>query len=477
MMKLWTGCLAALTFCSCNLSDKEGSKTYLGGQIVNPKNDYVLFYQLHNPDFKEKDTFYLDKNNKFFHMFEDLSPGLYSFDHGNEYQNIYLDTGDSIWFRLNTDDFDESLVFSGEGSKKNNYLLNLWADHRNMRNSLKGSSKMEPEEYVAYIDSIRKRELDDLNNFVDIKPQSKEFYNIAKANIDFSFYIQKEFYPFGHYGSRALTHYQDLPEYFYAYRDSINFNDDRLSEVRYYLSYLDDYFKNAALEEIYQNEHKHIVFDKHSLSYNLRQLEMIDSLISHSDIKNYLLQKKTVDYIYYVDDNIKNISIANKYFALSTDDKKTKDIIKKLVDSKVALEPGNSLPDVLVYNVNGDIVNLKNLVADKVSLLHFWNVDFKRQSIGSHDKTKELQGQYPKLNIISIDYSRESLEHWQNQLKELPIKQTYECKFENPLDGYLTLNAGLNKVILVNKKGQILKSNLRLFSSELTEILDKITKN
>ena len=32
-------------------------------------------------------------------------------------------------FRLNTLDFDESLVFTGEGAKKNNYLINLFLEH------------------------------------------------------------------------------------------------------------------------------------------------------------------------------------------------------------------------------------------------------------------------------------------------------------------------------------------------------------
>ncbi|WP_228851938.1 TlpA family protein disulfide reductase [Aegicerativicinus sediminis] len=476
MMKFWTGFLAVLIFYSCNFSEKEVSKTYFGGQIINPKTDYVLFYQLLNSNYKVKDTFRLDANNKFFHTFENLPPGLYSFDHGNEFQNVYLDPNDSIWFRLNTNDFDESLVFSGNGSKKNNYLLKLYMDHENMLRSLRQSSKMEPEDYLRFIDSIRKEEIEDLKSFVTDKPQTEGFYEIAKANIDFSFYKHKEYYPFGHYGSRALTHYQDLPSDFYAYRDSINFNDEKLSEVRYYLSYLEDYFMNASLEEIYQNEHNHIVFDQKSLSYNLRQLELIDSIIDHKNIKNYILQKKAVDYIRNVDDDLKNISIANKYFALSSEDQTVKDLVKQLVDAKAALKPGNLLPNVELYNLNGDSVNLHDLTRDKITLIYFWYVDFKSQGIGNHDKASEIKEQYPGLNIVSIDYSREPLNHWQSQMKNWPIKHLTEMKFKDPIKGNLTLDAGLNKIILVNKKGKILNSNLRLYSKELATVLERLTK-
>ena len=475
-MKIWTGCLFVLIFYSCNLSDKEVTKTYFGGQIVNPKTDYVVFYQLHNPDYKVKDTFRLDTNNKFFHTFENLDAGLYSFDHGNEFQNVYLDPQDSIWFRLNTNDFDESLVFSGEGSKKNNYLLKLYMDHEMMSRALRQSSKMEPEDYITYIDSIRQSEIEELNSFVAAIPQSEDFYRIAKANIDFSFYKQKEFYPFGHYGSRALTHYQDLPTDFYDYRDSINFNDNKLGEVRYYLSYLEDYFRNASLEEIYQNQHQHIVFDPNSLSYNLRQMELIDSTITNTDIKNYLLQKRALEYIGNVNDNIKNISIANKYFALSSDEQSVKDVIKKLVDAKVALEPGNKIPNVGLYNLDGQPIDLKDLVKEKINLIHFWSVDYKRQGISNHSKTAEIQKQFPSLNVVSIDYSKEPLDHWQTQMKSWPIHHTTEVKLVKPLDSYVTLDAGLNKVILVDQNGKILSSGLRLYSSEFSRVLEELMK-
>jgi len=87
-------------------------QAFIGGEIVNPVNDHLVLYD----DTSPIDTLYLDKDNRFSYNIETLSPGLHSFIHGGEYQIIILEPNDSIMMRLNTLDFDESLVFTGVGS-------------------------------------------------------------------------------------------------------------------------------------------------------------------------------------------------------------------------------------------------------------------------------------------------------------------------------------------------------------------------
>ncbi len=109
-----------LTFGCKTKSASDGDVAFLGGEIVNPKNKSVVLY---NTDGKVVDSFKLDVNNRFKHKFKNLNPGLYSITHGGEYQLVLLEPNDSVMFRLNTYDFDESLVFTGKGAKKNNYLI------------------------------------------------------------------------------------------------------------------------------------------------------------------------------------------------------------------------------------------------------------------------------------------------------------------------------------------------------------------
>jgi hypothetical protein len=106
---------------SCD-SDKKETMTYFGGKIINPKSNNVVLYSMD----KVIDTFYLDKENKFLGKLKNANEGLYYFFHGDENQYIYLEPKDSLMLRLNTWDFDESLVFAGEGAERNNVLIDCF---------------------------------------------------------------------------------------------------------------------------------------------------------------------------------------------------------------------------------------------------------------------------------------------------------------------------------------------------------------
>ena len=111
-----------ITFLSCkNDSNRVAvNYAYIGGEIINPNTNYIVLS-------KDKiiiDTIKLDGRNRFLYKVKNLDEGIYTFRHGGEFQMILIEPADSLLFRLNTLDFDESLVFTGEGDKKNNYLIN-----------------------------------------------------------------------------------------------------------------------------------------------------------------------------------------------------------------------------------------------------------------------------------------------------------------------------------------------------------------
>ena len=60
------------------------------------------------------------------HKFDSLTPGLYTFKHHPEYQYVYFDKNDSLMLRVNTFDFDNSIVYCGRGDEKNNFLMELF---------------------------------------------------------------------------------------------------------------------------------------------------------------------------------------------------------------------------------------------------------------------------------------------------------------------------------------------------------------
>ena len=90
----------------CNYGLHENSTTYFGGKIKNPVDKYVYF----SKNDKVIDSAKIDENNKFSFDLDSIEIGLYTFNHGPEFQYIYLEPKDSLLIYLNTWDFDESFL-------------------------------------------------------------------------------------------------------------------------------------------------------------------------------------------------------------------------------------------------------------------------------------------------------------------------------------------------------------------------------
>ena len=166
--------LACSCFLSCNNKDKNGVTTYLGGQIVNPKMDYVL---LSHQD-KSLDTIALNTSGAFDFQCENLQTNLYIIKHG-ELQYIFIEPGDSIMFRLNTVGFDESLAFSGRGAEKNNFLMNLFLQNEEEDKRLPELYKLNPKAFEKEISHTKKALLRELDEFIISEKPSESFIHIA----------------------------------------------------------------------------------------------------------------------------------------------------------------------------------------------------------------------------------------------------------------------------------------------------------
>ena len=95
--------------------------TWIGGEIVNPIEDYVIILKGE----QVIDSIKLNESNFFLYQAENIEAGLYSFRH-KEFQVFYLEPKDSLMLRVNTLDFDESLSYTGSGSEENNFLMEMF---------------------------------------------------------------------------------------------------------------------------------------------------------------------------------------------------------------------------------------------------------------------------------------------------------------------------------------------------------------
>ena len=138
---------ALVTSCSNKV---DSNRIFFGGQIVNPSSTYVTLYK----DNKTIDSLPLNLNYRFFKYYDSLESGIYKIEHIPEYKSVFLEKGDSIWARINASSFDESIVFSGRGAAKNNFMMDLLLSFEKENSFLSSKYSSDSETFTRLIDSL-----------------------------------------------------------------------------------------------------------------------------------------------------------------------------------------------------------------------------------------------------------------------------------------------------------------------------------
>ena len=460
------------TLLSCKKdADKEGSYAYFGGEIINPNNDYVLLLSPNH----QSDTLFLDSTNRFFTKLDNLSPGLYTFRHGGEYQMALLEPRDSVMLRLNTLDFDESLVFTGDGAKKNNFLIKLFLENEKDQENFINITQMVPERFEQYIDSARTERLNEFSKFSKQNRLSERFDNIAETSINYGYFSTKEMYPFGYYGYRNLKQYQNLPESFYAFRKDIDYNNAALSDFFIYNRFLYSHFNNVALNAFYKDAPEDAIFNRHSIVYNLEKLKLMDEYISDDTIKNKLLKNTARDFISMCEDSTEVAQVISSYLdkSTNTDDKA---YIQGLSVAINQLKPGKIIPNVPLVNYQNDLFKLSDLIT-KPTVIYFWSSTLKIHYKNSHFKAQELGRKYPNIDFIAININDNDNRYWKKTLNEFKFPTLNEYQFNNPNKGKQTLAINtIYKMIVVDKDMRIVDSYYNMYHSRFENVLKQLNE-
>lgn len=465
--------LTVSTLLGCkNISNGDSNYAYVGGEIINPNNNYVV---IKSPE-DISDTLYLDNNNRFFKKLTTLNSGLYTFSHGGEYQLILLEPQDSIMVRLNTIDFDESLVFTGEGSRKNNYLIASFLENESdNKRFMRLMWENEPKLFEQALDSNRNKKLSELQDFLSRKEYSDFFKIIANTNINYDYYFNKELYPFGYYGYNNLIHFKDLPENFYDFRNEVDYNNEELLGVISYTKFLFWHFNNLALAKYYKTATHNVVFDKKSVSYNLEKLHLMDSLITNQNVKNYLLKFTTRDFILLSEDNSEMKEVLNSFLDKSNNEN-DETYMKELVNSVNNLKPGMPFPNIKLLDYNQNEVEISSLIT-KPTVIYFWSSNLPLLLRNSHYKVNSLKSKFPEVNFIAININDDDKLHWKKTVDQHHFNTDNEYQFLDPKESMKLLAiSSVNKSIFVGKDAKIINSNAMIITSEFEEELASIVK-
>ncbi|MEJ1222117.1 TlpA family protein disulfide reductase [Sediminicola sp. 1XM1-17] len=458
-MRKITFYLFAFILVGCQVDKKSIQSAFFSGEIVNPTNNYVVLYK----DEIVIDSAKLDENNRFTLRLDQVDEGLYHFDHHPELQYVYLEKGDSLMIRLNTSDFDESLVFSGTGEVINNFLLEMFLTYEEEEPLINEFYELEPEAFSKKIDSLRQSKFLLLKELENDMPLSDKALEIAKANIDYTYYAYYEKYPFKHRRKLGEKSIHELSSNFYGYRKNINYNNTNLTYFRPYYNYMIYNIGNMSYmdcaEECKKGENK----IKNQLHYNLHKLKLIDSLVKENSLRDNLFRNVAMDYLLKVHDNEENNNLFINDFHKRSGNNKHIAEIDGLYTGIQNIQPGNKIPDLELWNTNGEKVSLREVTGNKNIVLYFWTGTQKRQFENINKRVQELQAKNKDVIYIGINYKTE-------QPQWTSIVEKYELDKDNQFrsDNFEELTNSLiiyptNKCILM-KDGVIVNAFENLYS-------------
>ncbi len=439
----------------CNNSQVCNS-TYFGGKIINPKSNCIILFENEIP----LDTFYLDKNNTFLGEIPSLHEGLFNFKHGNEQQYIYLQPKDSLLIRLNTWDFDETLVFSGKGAERNNLLIDSFLESERERRIFFQYYDLSPTEFSAKVSQVEKVKLDRYNDYINNHPEeSDKFNDILKTALTFPLYSKVENYPLAHSAKINHDEHSVINKDFYKHREYISLDNDSLMFFYAYRDYV--------LSNLY-NKVNSLGYDLNSDEFTVNLLKEISAELNDENSRNSMLRKIFIRHFYWKSSRKINENIVNTYFDLTTNLEDKKLMLNLTTDVK-KIEEGELLNDFKIIDYNKSHKSIRRLIKNKKSVLYFWNPEFiGKDFIAS--KIQYLSEKYPDLEFIGVRIYDDNKE----RIFKLDIKSQYYLESNSKANSFLT--SQLPRTILINKKGIVVNSYASLSSRNIFNQIEELAR-
>ena len=440
--------IIALTY-SCSHSP---TSAYSGGEIVNPTTDRVYLYRNNTV----VDSALLNESNRFSFHIENLQEGLYHFDH-NEYQYIILEKGDSLMVRLNTLDFDESLVFTGKGAIKNNFLMDMFLIYEDEEKAVNTYSELDAEDFMAKIDSLRamKQELlEDINQQESLSPLTK---HIAQSAINYRYFTDMEEYPFIHRRRTGKQHIEELSDQFYTFRENIYYNDSLLTYYSPYFNYLITHFTNLALGFCEKDCDKRTPSYRRSTHYSLHKLELIDSLVTENKtIRDNLTRNAAFSYLLARHSPQENAEFMKAFKRYSKDNQHQEEI-DSFYKNVQQMQQGLAIPTMHLITNTGEKLTITSENYNRNTVYYFWNYHQRNHLSNILTRINRLKEKYPDVNYIGINVNDDQAQWLQNVASiknEGDAKNQYRTdNVEELLSNFVIKN--LNKIIVVDQEGKI----------------------
>lgn len=296
--------LILLLFFSC----KSDNTTVFSGKILNNTSDSISIYKDNNMIYESV----VDVDGLFNITIDTITSGLYTFYHEPEFQYIIIDENDNLQIRLNTLDFDESLVYTGKGSSKNNFLMDVFLRSENDELEINSKLDLAFDTFKNLVDSLYNKQMNSFKLFKEnniLSSSSKEIINTAILYP----YISK----FHSYIIRNNIEEEIQKDLFINYQNEISYDLDALAYFKPYIDFLYLHiYNNVKIKKDYEN----------SLDFNIQRLSYTDKIIKSKLVKSRVLRFHAFGFILQRQDDVKNKTFLKAFFEISKDKKVNEEI-------------------------------------------------------------------------------------------------------------------------------------------------------
>ena len=416
---------------------KSEYKTFISGKIIKPTNNEIQLLK----DEKVIKNININNEGIFSTSIDDLNDGLYNFIHLPEFQYLIINKGDSLVLRLNSLDFDESLVFSGKGASKNNYLIDVFLEHEKDEDYVKKNYKSSKVIFKNIIDSLLKKKIKHYSgynfksNFISDLIINHAILIPLYSHIENYIIINKN------------NHSKNI-QYFNSYRKEINLNINELSHFKPYL----DYITLKSINESFSDKRGY----DYNLNFNLLRLNYIKNQISNKTIKTKLL--RYIAYEYLLEEKLLiNIDQFIYEFLKISENENTNSEVSILYKNITLLQVGKKFPEIKLFNEN-KIVNGTEINVNNKNIYVFWSYDQNAHQVNLFSKINIFSDKYSNYYFNLININKDSLKwknNYSNKFYNNRIKNFRAVNFES-MSKKMILN-NLNKVIITDNNGIIKK--------------------
>jgi len=448
-MKYFSTIILIFIFVAC--SEKDDTVTCISGLIQNPTHDHIFVSE----GGQRTETLTIQDDGSFHSRIDVNKPKLMVFEHPPDYQTFYVTPGDSLSFRLNTFDFDGSLVFSGDSSEENNFLMDMYLMNEANNDLILSYYKIPADVFSDKTDSIKAYRIKKLEELHKKHHFSEDFMDIAKKSINYEYYDIRERYAFL-LKKYFLKKANSMDDGFFEYRKSVDFNDAELISHFGYLRFLDDHLKNLSIKNCSEadKQSKKTCFDLTSFNNIHRRLKLVDSIFNNEKLKKKFLGRFFEQEMVHISTK-EQLKKATKLLDNVNIGKDKKQKLESFFNFHKNFIVGKKIDQLTLKNHDKDTVKVGHFTDKPHTAIHVWSLSMPMMNKNRFKLIKRMRKKHDDINFIGINVEPDNYNLWQQNVTQYGLTRQHELQTVSS-PNYELFNYYLNRFTLIDKNGKVI---------------------